>query len=60
MSPEITVIVPCLNEQGAIADTLDSLIAALEEFSYEIVVVDDGSSDASNSAKLFAVSSGVG
>ncbi len=52
MSPELTIIIPCLNEEGAINETLCSLSSVLgSEFSYEIIAVDDGSSD-STGAKL--------
>lgn len=46
----ITVIIPAHNEEKAIDTILDELIAVLEEQPYEIIVVDDGSTD--NTAKI--------
>ncbi len=44
--PEFSVIIPCYNERGAIADAIDSLKEHLKDATdYEIVVVDDGSDD---------------
>jgi len=44
--PEFSVVVPCYNEAGAILDTITSLKDSLEKFeSYELILVDDGSSD---------------
>lgn len=46
-----SVLIPCYNEQGAIRDTIESVMAAcaasLPAGSFEILVVDDGSTDAS-------------
>jgi 2-polyprenyl-3-methyl-5-hydroxy-6-metoxy-1,4-benzoquinol methylase len=44
---DITIVVPCLNEQHHIGPTLDSVVNAMMElpFSYEVLVVDDGSTD---------------
>ena len=42
----LTVVVPCYNEQDAVADTvhqLQSVLASVDSF--EIIVVDDGSTD---------------
>jgi glycosyltransferase involved in cell wall biosynthesis len=46
----ITVIIPAHNEEKAIGTVLDELIAVLEGQEYEIIVVDDGSTD--NTAKI--------
>lgn len=47
---EFSVIVPCFNEEEAIADTLDELTRHLGATrQYEIIVVNDGSSDATAS-----------
>jgi glycosyltransferase involved in cell wall biosynthesis len=45
----ITIFVPCYNEEGNIINTFNTLIFALEESesSWEIIVIDDGSSDKS-------------
>ncbi len=44
---DLTIVVPCLNEQYHIGPTLDTIVAAMLElpFSYEVIVVDDGSTD---------------
>ena len=44
---DITIVVPCLNEQHHIGPTLDTIVAAMMElpYSYEVLVVDDGSTD---------------
>jgi len=46
---DITVFVPCYNEEGNILDTFDTLTAALlkTKLSWEIIVIDDVSSDRS-------------
>jgi glycosyltransferase involved in cell wall biosynthesis len=45
--PRITAIIPCLNEQGAIAQTVRGVDAALRSLdpNHEIIVVDNGSTD---------------
>lgn len=43
-----SIIIPCLNEENAIADTVDSIMSALtkaEMTETEVIVVDDGSTD---------------
>jgi 2-polyprenyl-3-methyl-5-hydroxy-6-metoxy-1,4-benzoquinol methylase len=44
---DLSIVVPCLNEQHHIGPTLDTIVAAMMElpFSYDVVVVDDGSTD---------------
>jgi 2-polyprenyl-3-methyl-5-hydroxy-6-metoxy-1,4-benzoquinol methylase len=44
---DLTIVVPCLNEQNHIGPTLDTIVAAMLELplSYDVVVVDDGSTD---------------
>jgi glycosyltransferase involved in cell wall biosynthesis len=44
---DLTLLVPCLNEETRIRGTLDTIVAAMRElpYSYEILVVDDGSTD---------------
>lgn len=46
-NPDLTIIVPCLNEEKNILNTLNSLSLALIKFniSGEIIVIDDGSTD---------------
>jgi glycosyltransferase involved in cell wall biosynthesis len=46
----ISVVIPAYNEEKSIGAVLDELIAVLEERTYEIIVVDDGSTD--NTAKI--------
>ena len=43
---EISVVVPCYNQEAYIGETLDSVLAQTYT-NYEIVVVNDGSRDAS-------------
>lgn len=46
--PRYSVVVPCYNEEGAVAETIASLRANLPDpSSYELIVVNDGSSDGS-------------
>jgi len=44
---DLTIVVPCLNEENNIEATLDTIAAAMSEleYSYEILVIDDGSTD---------------
>ena len=42
---KVTVIVPAYNEADAIGDVLDELVPTATEKNWEVVVVDDGSSD---------------
>jgi glycosyltransferase involved in cell wall biosynthesis len=47
--PTISIIVPGLNEEGNINDTIDMIISSLDEMQkfneYEIIIIDDGSRD---------------
>lgn len=47
---DLTIIIPCKNEEAHISSTLDTISAALKEvsFSIEILVMDDGSTDATS------------
>jgi glycosyltransferase involved in cell wall biosynthesis len=47
---DVTVVVPVYNERGHVAAEIDRIRTALDQshYSYEIVVVDDGSSDGSS------------
>jgi hypothetical protein len=46
---DVTLFVPCFNEEGNIVATLETIVAACRQVgcTYEIVVVDDGSKDRS-------------
>jgi glycosyltransferase involved in cell wall biosynthesis len=46
----VTVVIPAHNEEKAIGIVLDELIETLKEMPYEIIVVDDGSTD--NTVKI--------
>ena len=44
---DITLVIPCLNEEERIRGTLDESVSAMQElgYSYELLVIDDGSTD---------------
>jgi glycosyltransferase involved in cell wall biosynthesis len=45
---DLTIVVPCYNEEQNVAATLDTVFAAVRElppFTYEVLVIDDGSRD---------------
>jgi glycosyltransferase involved in cell wall biosynthesis len=44
---DLTLFIPCLNEESRIVLTLETVRAAMQElsFTYEVIVVDDGSTD---------------
>ena len=46
----ITVLIPAHNEEKAISAVLDELVGVLKDETYEIIVIDDGSTD--NTAKI--------
>ncbi|MBL9046704.1 MAG: glycosyltransferase family 2 protein [Tabrizicola sp.] len=43
--PRLSVVVPLNNEEGAIDDLVAGISAALSQWSYELLLVDDGSTD---------------
>ncbi len=49
-APEFTVLVPCYNEEDAIEGMIDGLSSVLRGRDCELLVVDDGSTDASAEA----------
>ena len=56
--PAFSVVVPCYNEAGAILDTITSLKDSLRKFeAYELILVDDGSSDGTRELIFQAASS---
>lgn len=42
-----TVLVPCFNEEGAVRETVESLVRALDGHEYYLLFIDDGSQDGS-------------
>ncbi len=44
---DLTIVIPCLNEEANIAATLDAVAAAMASltFTYEVLIIDDGSTD---------------
>jgi glycosyltransferase involved in cell wall biosynthesis len=44
---DLSLVIPCLNEERNIVATLDNVVAAMAElpYTYEVLVVDDGSTD---------------
>src|SRR5689334_16313102 len=44
-TPYVSVLVPAKNEADNLPNLLSEIAAALRDFDYEIVVVDDGSTD---------------
>ncbi len=49
-SIDLTIVVPCLNEESHIHETLDAVATAMRSLphSYEVLVIDDGSIDATS------------
>jgi len=45
-NPDVSVVIPALNEEGSLADLYARVAAAVEDLDYEIVFIDDGSTDA--------------
>ncbi len=45
MSCDVSFIIPCLNSEKTISALLDSIFQQATELSYEVIVVDNGSSD---------------
>jgi len=43
--PEFSIVIPCRNEQDVIKKTLFQIIKRLKKFNFEIIVIDDNSSD---------------
>ena len=42
---DLTIIIPCFNEENAVSDTIDRVIKCMHGLDYELVVVNDGSTD---------------
>lgn len=49
---DVSIVLPVFNEKGHLREEIDRITAAMDaaEFSYEIIVIDDGSSDGSGDA----------
>jgi polyisoprenyl-phosphate glycosyltransferase len=47
--PDVSIVLPVFNESGHLADEIDRIRKAMDasEFTYEVIVVDDGSTDGS-------------
>lgn len=47
-TPFVTIILPCFNEQDHVVLEIERICAAMDasEFSYELLVIDDASTDA--------------
>lgn len=45
MKPFVSVVIPCYNEEGNIAMIVSKIEKALADYKYEIIFVDDGSTD---------------
>lgn len=43
--PELSVVIPVFNEEASLSTLHEELLAALTDYTYEIIYVDDGSSD---------------
>ncbi|NJM84442.1 MAG: glycosyltransferase family 2 protein [Tabrizicola sp.] len=52
LPPRLSVVVPLHNEEGAIDDLVAAITAELATWSYELVLVDDGSTDATRARCL--------
>jgi 2-polyprenyl-3-methyl-5-hydroxy-6-metoxy-1,4-benzoquinol methylase len=51
-SLDLTIVVPCLNEEARVKNTLDTIASAMSElpYSYEVLVIDDASADSTSQA----------
>lgn len=45
MIPDVSVIIPCKNEINNIKWTVDSMLSSKNKLSFEVIVIDDGSTD---------------
>lgn len=52
LPPRLSVVVPLHNEEGAIDDLVAGIASALATWSYELILVDDGSTDSTRSRCL--------
>ena len=47
LGPEVSIVLPVHDEEASLPRLLDEIEAALDEFSFEVVAIDDGSADGS-------------
>lgn len=45
LHPQLSVVIPIFNEEGAIPVLVAAVMSALNDYNYELIFVDDGSSD---------------
>ena len=45
--PELSVVIPVFNEEDSVGQLYTEIVDALADFSYEVIFVDDGSTDKS-------------
>jgi glycosyltransferase involved in cell wall biosynthesis len=58
-SPDISVVIPCRNEAANLAFLLDEVDQAMAGRAYEVIVVDDGSTDATPDALAARIAGGA-
>jgi glycosyltransferase involved in cell wall biosynthesis len=46
-SPDISIVIPLFNEESSLRELTDNIIKALHGYTFEIIFVDDGSTDSS-------------
>ena len=52
MTPVVTIIIPCFNQGQFLDEAIQSVIQCRDESIYEIIIVDDGSTDSDTITKL--------
>ncbi len=57
MEPLISIVLPCFNEAGNLKPLIDSILSACSGMNFEVIAVDDGSTDASKTELLAAANS---
>ncbi len=57
-TPTISVVIPCRNEADNLAFLLDEVDAAMQGRAYEVIVVDDGSTDSTSDVLAGRIHSG--
>ncbi|MDR2104193.1 MAG: glycosyltransferase family 2 protein [Deferribacteraceae bacterium] len=46
MSKELSLVIPAYNEEKSIAELIENIVLNIQNFDYEILIIDDGSTDA--------------